>query len=116
MINSINRSDGRLELNLTEDEKFSYQLSFLIYTPIGFLIFVMNLPIFLAVAIYKKLRYQKEYIVVASLALADAINGFGYLVAGAYRSILILQGEGILLYFIPSSLLLCPQQCVLCVF
>ena len=94
MNNIVNRTDGRQELNLTEDQVFGLQVGFLIYTPIGLMVFAMNLPIFLVVAIYKKLRHQKEYIMVASLALADSINGFGYLVAGVWRSILIEQKEG----------------------
>ena len=50
---------------------------FIAYTCAGFLIWLTNMAVFCSVVRYRQMRTKKEYITVASLALADAWNGFG---------------------------------------
>ena len=63
------------------------------YAILGVCVFALNFPIFLAVMMYKKLR-EKEYIIVAGLALSDAIDGATYVVVGVSRVFLFLNHQG----------------------
>ena len=57
-------------------------------------VLTVNVPIFVAISNFEKLREQKEYVMVAGLALADIIDGATYLCAGMARLLLIYTGKG----------------------
>ena len=62
------------------------------YIVIGALIVLTNLPIFVAILAHSPLRMRKEYLMIASLALVDFLNGAGCVSAGIYRLYLITNG------------------------
>ena len=82
-------------------------LTFFVYWFLGALIVFFNMLVLLSVFRHPALRMRKEsvfmkkecatkairyrYIMIASLAVADTLNGIGYVFAGFYRSTLILQ-------------------------
>ena len=103
-----NQTANNVELAPTDDndsKKAEYLVGFLVYVFVGLAVFSLNMPIFLAVAIYEKLRAHKEYVVVAALALADAMDGALMVLAGALRSRMIVRGEGMGIFIFVSKFL-----------
>uniref|UniRef100_A0A914VI77 G-protein coupled receptors family 1 profile domain-containing protein n=1 Tax=Plectus sambesii TaxID=2011161 RepID=A0A914VI77_9BILA len=88
--------------NLTEEIRSkadidSFVIGFMIYGVEGLIMTVTNFPVVFAIAMYKQLREQKEFVIVAGLALADGLYGFGFLIAAFGRIIAIEQGNGFVL-------------------
>ena len=63
-----------------------WHVGYLLYIVEGFMMFALNLIVFLAIMRYEKLRKRKEYVIVGALALADAGNGLGTVQTLLYRT------------------------------
>uniref|UniRef100_A0A914CTS5 Uncharacterized protein n=1 Tax=Acrobeloides nanus TaxID=290746 RepID=A0A914CTS5_9BILA len=55
------------------------------YVVEGAILLFFNLYLALVIFFTKRLRSQKEYVVIASNMMFDAIFGLGYFIAGIYR-------------------------------
>ena len=62
-----------------------------VYLVEGSTLAVTNMMIFLAVAKYEALRFQKGYVIVAGLAFVDGWSGIAQLMAGIWRLKLIFE-------------------------
>uniref|UniRef100_A0A914XF25 G-protein coupled receptors family 1 profile domain-containing protein n=1 Tax=Plectus sambesii TaxID=2011161 RepID=A0A914XF25_9BILA len=93
----MNRSDGLLVQNVTDEQIATYVRGFIIYGIEGCLLAISNFLITLVVFVYSDLRQQKEYIIVAGLAFANGLQGFAFIVAGIGRILMIKAGYGFVL-------------------
>lgn len=89
-----NRTDGRIEQVVDQLTVNGLVVSWVLYGVEGCILTVTNFPIVLAVLLYSKLRQQKEFVIIAALALADGIAGFGFLLAAIGRIAAVQDGNG----------------------
>uniref|UniRef100_A0A914VYX6 G-protein coupled receptors family 1 profile domain-containing protein n=1 Tax=Plectus sambesii TaxID=2011161 RepID=A0A914VYX6_9BILA len=90
----MNRSDGLLVQNVTDEQIATYINGFVLYGIEGCVLAISNFLITLVVLVYSELRQQKEYIIVAGLAFANGLQGFAFIVACIGRIALIRAGNG----------------------
>ena len=94
MQNSTTFSLKNSSTSALEEERRSLLLGFVFYGIMGSIVAILNPPIFLCVLIYRKLRKEKEFIIVAGLALADAIDGSTYVLQSLSSIRLLFSGKG----------------------
>uniref|UniRef100_A0A914V669 G-protein coupled receptors family 1 profile domain-containing protein n=1 Tax=Plectus sambesii TaxID=2011161 RepID=A0A914V669_9BILA len=93
----MNRSDGLLVQNVTDEQIATFVSGFVLYGIEGSILAISNFLITLVVYVYSDLRQQKEYIIVAGLAFANGLQGVGYFIACIGRIAMIRAGYGFVL-------------------
>uniref|UniRef100_A0A914VGP5 Uncharacterized protein n=1 Tax=Plectus sambesii TaxID=2011161 RepID=A0A914VGP5_9BILA len=90
----INRSDGQIELLVSQAVKDGMVKNLYIYGAEGLILAVVNFPVLFTILFFTILRTQKEFIIVSGLSLVNGCHGVALIVTAVGRISLIESGNG----------------------